>query len=210
MSIGETLYRMRHRCRSISKTADSSRLAWASYFTQVCPRSRSTSLVRSFSNSPGGLYPGSERAQPAHGAARERTAEAHREATARLSELVGAGAVSGMDDHLHSWSPESLPYWGQGQQTAKVPQECQGSQWPMQSMRGWCGFPGNGSDLMDGSVADHAVKVLRELHVNRTTRNDSRPFFMGVSFHKPHMPHWCPQSFFDQYPLEDIQLATNP
>ena len=118
--------------------------------------------------------------------------------------------MSGMDDHLHSWSPESLPYWGQGKQTAKVPPECQGSQWPMQSMRGWCGFPGNGSDLMDGSVADHAVKVLQELHANRTTRNDSRPFFMGVGFHKPHMPHWCPQSFFDQYPLEDIQLASNP
>lgn len=210
MSIGETLYRMRHRCRSISKTAyitiGMSKLfhpGVSSFSLNIV----SAQFLQKFQASCTQVV--RERNQH-HGPARERTAEALREATARLSELVGAGAVSGMDDHLHSWSPESLPYWGQGQQTAKVPQECQGSQWPMQSMRGWCGFPGNGSDLMDGSVADHAVKVLRELHVNRTTRNDSRPFFMGVSFHKPHMPHWCPQSFFDQYPLEDIQLATNP
>ena len=30
-------------------------------------------------------------------------------------------------------------------------------------------------------------------------RNDTRPFFMSVGFHKPHLPHVVPAKYFDMY-----------
>lgn len=33
-----------------------------------------------------------------------------------------------------------------------------------------------------------------------------QPFFLAYGTLKPHLPMWCPQSFFDQYPLESVPL----
>ncbi|RLI53402.1 MAG: iduronate-2-sulfatase, partial [Candidatus Thorarchaeota archaeon] len=43
----------------------------------------------------------------------------------------------------------------------------------------------------DGQSAEGAIKILRELKEN------SRPFFLGVGFHKPHLPFHAPQKYWD-------------
>ncbi len=54
----------------------------------------------------------------------------------------------------------------------------------------------------DSAAADTAIDLLR------STGND--PFFLGLGFVRPHTPFVAPSSFFDMYPLEDIELVTNP
>jgi len=58
--------------------------------------------------------------------------------------------------------------------------------------------------MPDGMIAVEAVKTMRELVSNGTTKDS--PFFMAVGFHKPHLPHIAPAKYFDMYPLENISL----
>ncbi len=51
----------------------------------------------------------------------------------------------------------------------------------------------------DGRIADRAVAALREL--------GDRPFFLGVGFHKPHLPFVCPKRYADLYDPAQIPLA---
>jgi iduronate 2-sulfatase len=37
-----------------------------------------------------------------------------------------------------------------------------------------------------------------------------KPFFIACGFHKPHVPFWAPQEYFDRYPLESIDLEPVP
>lgn len=57
----------------------------------------------------------------------------------------------------------------------------------------------------DFRSADHAVELLDDLPVVRK-RGDSRPFFMGVGFHKPHLPFVVEQKYLDLYPEDSIEL----
>lgn len=54
----------------------------------------------------------------------------------------------------------------------------------------------------DGVVADYAIKELNRLK--------DQSFFLAVGFIKPHLPFNAPQKYWDLYPEEDIQLASNP
>lgn len=55
-------------------------------------------------------------------------------------------------------------------------------------------------DLMpDERNARWAAKQIRE---ERTPQ----PFFLAVGFTKPHTPLYCPDSYFDKYPLDDIYM----
>ncbi|MCF7849855.1 MAG: sulfatase [Kiritimatiellales bacterium] len=56
----------------------------------------------------------------------------------------------------------------------------------------------------DGYSADCAVATLKKL------KKDGKPFFLGVGFHKPHLPFIAPKKYFDLYNPADIQLADNP
>jgi len=47
-----------------------------------------------------------------------------------------------------------------------------------------------------------AVKKLKEFAADP----DSKPFFMGVGFIRPHTPLIVPQEYFDRFPLESIEL----
>lgn len=46
----------------------------------------------------------------------------------------------------------------------------------------------------DGQLAAKAVETLGRL--------GNRPFFLGVGFHKPHLPFNCPRKYWDLYPAE--------
>jgi iduronate 2-sulfatase len=69
----------------------------------------------------------------------------------------------------------------------------------------WLAAEGGDSDQPDGQIAENAVRLL-EAH----SRPGSKPFFLGVGFHKPHDPFHAPRKYFDAYPLETISLAREP
>ena len=54
---------------------------------------------------------------------------------------------------------------------------------------------------IDGRTTDAAVAALRELK--------GKPFFLGVGFHKPHLPFVAPKRYFDLYDPATLPLAAN-
>ena len=62
--------------------------------------------------------------------------------------------------------------------------------------------PDNDPELTDTFIARRVVKLLEEKR--------DQPFFIGVGFHKPHVPHVAPKKFFDLYPPEKMMLAKVP
>ena len=54
----------------------------------------------------------------------------------------------------------------------------------------------------DSAAADTAIELLR------STGDD--PFFLGLGLVRPHVPFVAPSTFFDMYPLEDVELVSNP
>ena len=114
-----------------------------------------------------------------------------------MGKLFHPGPQSGQDDTAYSWSPEGLPYFHSKKSGNKTVS--------------WFSFDGIDDDqLQDGDIADHAVSVLKELHQNRS-HGDDRPFFLGVGFHKPHLPFYAPSRYYDLYPpASEIKLPNNP
>ena len=54
----------------------------------------------------------------------------------------------------------------------------------------------------DGTLADKAVEVLRELSGTK------KPFFLAVGFHKPHLPFIAPKKYADLYDRSKLKLAS--
>jgi iduronate 2-sulfatase len=50
----------------------------------------------------------------------------------------------------------------------------------------------------DGVIGDKAVSELRRLK--------DKPFFLGVGFHKPHLPFCAPRKYWDMYSAQDLEL----
>lgn len=55
----------------------------------------------------------------------------------------------------------------------------------------------------DGQTAAKAIETLQRL------KDMGKPFFLGVGFHKPHLPFTCPQKYWDMYPADTIKLPDN-
>ena len=56
----------------------------------------------------------------------------------------------------------------------------------------------------DGALAAHAVKTLGRL------KEQGRPFFLAVGFHRPHLPFNAPKRYWDRYDRAKVTLAENP
>jgi len=54
----------------------------------------------------------------------------------------------------------------------------------------------------DGTTATRIIQLLAE--------NRDKPFFIAAGFHKPHQPWVGPVSFFEQHPVDKIQLPKTP
>ena len=54
----------------------------------------------------------------------------------------------------------------------------------------------------DGTTATRIVQLLAE--------NRDKPFFIAAGFHKPHQPWVGPATFFEQHPVDKIQLPQTP
>ncbi|WP_395744344.1 sulfatase-like hydrolase/transferase [Prosthecobacter sp.] len=55
----------------------------------------------------------------------------------------------------------------------------------------------------DAKTAAKAIETLQRL------KDMGKPFFLGVGFHKPHLPFTCPQKYWDMYPADTIRLPDN-
>lgn len=57
--------------------------------------------------------------------------------------------------------------------------------------------------LPDGQIATEGIRALQK----NAERN--QPFFMGIGFHKPHLPFVAPRKYWDMYDRSSIQVAEN-
>ena len=55
------------------------------------------------------------------------------------------------------------------------------------------------SDLFDGKLADLAIKRLEDFQAKNKLPGETRPFFLAVGFHKPHLPFIAPKKYWDMY-----------
>ena len=67
----------------------------------------------------------------------------------------------------------------------------------------WQEIPCADDDLIDGGHARAAIGWLEQ-------RDETKPFFLAVGFHRPHLPLVAPAKYFDLYPLDAITLPTEP
>ncbi|KAK7097561.1 iduronate 2-sulfatase-like [Littorina saxatilis] len=61
-----------------------------------------------------------------------------------------------------------------------------------------------GGSLPDIQNTDFTIEFLK----NRSM--DHEPFFVGMGYHRPHLPFAYPKKYLDLYPLSNIHLAPNP
>ena len=52
--------------------------------------------------------------------------------------------------------------------------------------------------MPDHKVADWAVQALK--------KDYDQPFFIASGFYRPHVPQFCPQKWFDLFPIDEVQL----
>ncbi len=67
----------------------------------------------------------------------------------------------------------------------------------------WTETTGGDEALVDGTFAKTAIEWLEK-------RDTTKPFFLAVGFHRPHLPLVAPAKYFDLYPLDSIQLPNEP
>jgi len=67
--------------------------------------------------------------------------------------------------------------------------------------------------LQDGNITNHAVGTIQKM-ANGTYGADvaagTRPFFLAIGLHKPHLPWWAPKRFWDLYPIEGVPPVPHP
>jgi iduronate 2-sulfatase len=63
-------------------------------------------------------------------------------------------------------------------------------------------FSGDGKDQADEQATEIAIESMNN--------QKDRPWFLGLGYLRPHVPHVAPERFFDLYPLSAIQPVVNP
>jgi choline-sulfatase len=127
----------------------------------------------------------------------------HGYATARCGKIFHLGVPAGtesMDDPL-AWDfgtpfKDERPYPPARESVVKVKTAAK------QGLR-WTETMGTDDDLVDGNFAKTAIEWLEK-------RDPSKPFFLAVGFHRPHLPLVAPAKYFDLYPIDDITLPAEP
>ncbi len=62
----------------------------------------------------------------------------------------------------------------------------------------WGVYPEKDELMPDHKVANWAVQALK--------KDYDQPFFIASGFYRPHVPQFCPQKWFDLYPIDEVQL----
>ncbi len=68
----------------------------------------------------------------------------------------------------------------------------------------WLAAEGTDAEQTDGIAAAEADQRLAK-HAK-----DGTPFFLAVGLYRPHTPYVAPQNYFDLYPLDGIEVPTEP
>jgi len=63
-------------------------------------------------------------------------------------------------------------------------------------------FKGDGKDQADERATEIAMETI--------AANTGKPWFLGLGYLRPHVPHVAPARFFDLYPLGQIKAVRNP
>ena len=66
----------------------------------------------------------------------------------------------------------------------------------------WIAFEGEGKDQADERATGIAIETI--------SKRPRDPWFMGLGYLRPHLPHVAPARFFDLYPLDRISPVKNP
>ncbi|KAL8621043.1 hypothetical protein ACOMHN_040568 [Nucella lapillus] len=61
-----------------------------------------------------------------------------------------------------------------------------------------------GGSLPDIQNSDFTIDFLKK------RSKDHKPFFLGMGYHRPHLPFAYPKEYLDLYPMSKINLAPNP
>lgn len=70
----------------------------------------------------------------------------------------------------------------------------------MYNMFDWAGLPIADEETGDFQSVNYITEQLRQKR--------DKPFFLACGIYRPHLPWYVPQKYFDQFPLENIQLPT--
>lgn len=91
----------------------------------------------------------------------------------------------------------------------QLPIEVTPEVWPVNSndsfYRGridWAPLDISDNEMADGQTVSWAEDVLAQSH--------DQPLFLAVGIYRPHWPWWVPQSYFDQHPLDGIEIIPEP
>lgn len=124
-------------------------------------------------------------------------------ATARCGKIFHLGVPTGLEsmDDSQAWDfgtsfKSELPYPPKRASVVNVgTKKKQGI--------GWQEIECADDELCDGFFARTAIEWLEK-------RDASKPFFLAVGFHRPHLPLVAPAKYFDLYPFEFITLPEAP
>ena len=64
----------------------------------------------------------------------------------------------------------------------------------------WAAFPDRDEQMPDVQTADWIINQLKE------AGEADHPFFIAAGFHRPHVPFYVPQKWFDLHPLDKVKL----
>lgn len=124
--------------------------------------------------------------------------------TARCGKIFHLGVPSGLEsmDDPKAWDSgtpfkSELPYPPKRESAVKV-------KTGKKQGLGWQEIPGSDDQLCDGGFAKAAIEWLSD------KRDKSKPFFLAVGFHRPHLPLVAPAKWFDLHPLENVTLPDAP
>lgn len=131
-------------------------------------------------------------------------------ATARCGKIFHLGVPSGdesMDDPK-AWDfgtpfKDERPYPKARPSAVKIDPGTKAKKGGMKQGLSWTETTGDDDDLVDGNFARTAIEWLEH-------RDKSKPFFLAVGFHRPHLPLVAPAKYYDLYPFEKIQLPVEP
>lgn len=127
----------------------------------------------------------------------------HGYATARCGKIFHLGVPTGLEsmDDPQAWDfgtpfKDERPYPPSRKTAVAV------TTGPKQGLN-WTEIASGDEQLCDSTFATTAVEWLEK-------RDTSKPFFLAVGFHRPHMPLVAPAKYFDLYPFDSITLPNDP